>query len=156
MKKILLEDALILNAIRAGRSLVRVFPLSMSYAFARAIGTLVYWTGKRRHDARRNLRMAFAAQLSPGEMRRIGRHSVHSIAMAAVDLLRIPQMRREDVSKRFTIAGREHFEPYVKSGKGIIFLTGHYGSWELLNIVSGLEGYPMAALARVQKHPRSD
>jgi Kdo2-lipid IVA lauroyltransferase/acyltransferase len=156
MKKILLEDALILNAIRAGRFWVRLLPLGFSYAFARAIGTLVYWTGKRRHDARRNLRMAFAAERSPGEMRRIARHSVHSIAMAAVDLLRVPEMRREDVEKRFTISGREHFEPYLKKGQGIIFLTGHYGSWELLNIVSGLVGYPMAALARVQKHPKSD
>lgn len=156
MKKILLEDALILSAIRAGEFWVRVLPPSVCEAFARLIGSCVYWTGKRRHDAYRNLRMAYAAEKEPAEMKRIARRSIHSIALAAVDMLRIPRMDRADVDRRFTIEGREHFEPYVRDKKGVIFLTGHYGSWELLNIVSGLVGYPMTALARVQKHPRSD
>lgn len=156
MKKILLEDALILSAIRFGRFWVRFLPRVFSYAFARMIGWAVYWTGKRRHEAYRNLRMAFASEKKPAEMKRIAQRSIQSIALSAVDMLRIPDMTREDVERRFTIEGRENFEPYLQKGQGVLFMAGHLGSWELLGIASSLLGYPTAVLARVQKHPRSD
>ncbi len=156
MKKISFEDVLILNAIRLGRFCVRVLPIGVAMAVARLIGRLVYATSKRRRIAYKNLRMAFAGEKSSKELKRIARASMENLAMSGVDLLRIPEMNRQYVEKYFRIEGREKFEPYIARGQGVIFLTGHFGSWELLNIAGGLLGYPMVALARVQKHPRSD
>lgn len=156
MKKTSFEDALILNAIRLTRFFVRLLPIGVSLAGARGIGRLVYWTSSRRRIAYKNLRMVFAQEKSSRELKRIALASVENLVMSGVEMLRIPELTPELVKKHFRIEGKENFEPYVKKGQGIIFLTGHFGSWELLNIVSGLEGYPMAALARVQKHPRSD
>ncbi len=156
MKKISSEDALILNAIRIARFVVRVLPVDVSMALARVIGRAVFWTSKRRRIAYKNLRMAFASEKSPRELKRIACASMENLAMSGIDLLRIPEMMREDVEKNFRIEGREIFEPYFERKQGIIFLTGHFGSWELLNIAGSLLGYPMVALARIQKHPRSD
>jgi Kdo2-lipid IVA lauroyltransferase/acyltransferase len=156
MRKISFEDACILSVIRIGRLLVRVLPARASIAIGRGIGGIVYLFTKRSRIALKNLRMAFASEKDPRELRRIAKSSIQNVTMSIVDLLRIPELKREDIERDFTIEGREHFEPYLKQKKGVIFLTGHYGSWELLNIVSGLMGYPATVLARVQKHPRSD
>ena len=156
MKKISYEDALILNGIRFARFCVRALPIDVSMTGARAFGRFVYWTSKRRSIAYKNLRMVFAGEKSSKEMRRIARVSMENLAMSGIDLLSIPEMTREYVEKNFEIEGEERFKPYVEGSKGVIFLSGHFGSWELLNIAGGLMGYPMTALARVQKHPRSD
>ena len=153
MKKTSLEDVLILNVIKLARIWVRVTPPAVCYAFARAVGVVIYWTGqKRRNDAYRNLRMAFASEKSSSEMRRIARRSIQNLAMGVVDTLRIPEITEKD----FRAAGHENAAPFVRDKKGIIFLTGHFGSWELLNIGGRFIGYPMTVLARTQKHPRSD
>ena len=153
MKKTLLEDVLILNAIKLARIWVRVTPPSVCYAFARAVGAVIYWVGrKRRDDAYRSLRMAFASEKNPAELRRIARRSIQSLAMGVIDTLRIPEMTEND----FRAAGHENAEPFLHDKKGILFLTGHFGSWELLNIGGRFIGYPMTVLARAQKHPLSD
>jgi KDO2-lipid IV(A) lauroyltransferase len=157
MKKTSFEDALILNLIKLGRFWVSVLPTGVSLACARAIGAGIYAVaGKRRRVALRNLRMAFAAEKGPRELERIAKRSVQNLAMAVVDMLRIPDMTRQDIERRFTVEGRENFEPALREKKGAIFLTGHFGSWELLNIAGGLLGHPITVLARLQKHPRSD
>ncbi len=153
MKKTSLEDVLILNGIKLARFWVRITPPALSYAFARRVGALVYWAGgKRRDDAYKNLRMAFASEKEPRELRRIARRSIQNLAMGVVDTLRIPEITEKD----FRAAGHEHAQPFVRDKKGILFLTGHFGSWELLNIGGRFIGYPMTVLARAQKHPRAD
>ena len=156
MKKILFEDACILSAIKFARFWARVLPLRVSYWIAKRIGSALFYLTARRRIAHKNLRMAYSSEKSSKELRLIAKLSIQNLTISAIEMLRIPELTRQDVERRFVIEGRENFEPYLARGQGIIFLTGHFGSWEILNIVSGLVGYPMVALARVQKHPRSD
>ncbi len=156
MKKILLEDALILSVVRFARFLVHVLPLRASLASGRFIGRLAYFASKRRKIAYRNLRAAFAGEKSRAEMRRIARRSMENLGLAAIELLRFPDLTTRYVEQHIEFQGLEKFQPYSKEGKGIIFLTAHFGCWELLNATGGIIGYPMLVLARVQKHPRSD
>ncbi len=156
MKKTLLEDALILKVVQAGRALVRWLPFSFSLAFARGVGTLVFIFSKRGAIAYRNLKMALGEAYSPKELKRIAERSFQNLAMNAVDLLRVPDMDLKYIQEHFTIEGREKYEEALRQKKGVIFLTGHFGSWELLNIAGSLMGMPLVALARLQKHPRSD
>ncbi len=156
MKKILFEDALILSFAKTARLLVRFLPLRFSLWIGRAIGNVVYACTKRRKIAYRNLRAAFSAEKSRPEMKRIARASVQNLAMSAIELLRFPDLDQVYIKKHVAIVGTEKFIPTLEAGKGIIFLTAHFGNWELLNVTGGLIGYPMVSIARRQKHPRSD
>ncbi len=157
MTKIEWEDALILKGIRLARFFVKHIPVRLSFAIIRAVGRTIYRLSKRGRIAYRNVRMVFAAEgMSRRRMRAIARLSIENLASSAVDLLTIPDMDREYVRRHIKIQGTEKFEPLLKQGKGIIFLTAHFGSWEILNITGALLGYQMLALARTQKHPRSD
>ena len=156
MKKILFEDALILKTVKGLRALVRVLPLRVSFAAARGVGWAIYFFSKRRKIAHKNLRAAFAGEMTDARMKQIARLSMQNLAMSSVELLRFPEMDRAYIEKNIRIIGTERIDAKLKEGKGAIFLTGHFGCWELLNLASSLVGYPMVVLARTQKHPRSN
>ena len=103
MKKILFEDALILNAIRFARFCVRLLPLDVCLCMARGVGSVTYFFSKRRHIAYKNLRMVFAGQKSAAEMKRIAHASFQNLAMAGVEMLRIPELTHEDIQNHFRI-----------------------------------------------------
>jgi KDO2-lipid IV(A) lauroyltransferase len=156
MKRILLEDALILSAVKLARALVRFLPERAALALGRGLGSFAYLISKRRVIAYRNLRAAFASEKPPAELRRIAKRSVQTMGMTLVEMLRFPEQDRAWVDSHITNEGEEKLTAGLNAGKGVIFLTGHYGNWEFLNIVGGLMNYPLSALARPQKHPRSD
>ncbi|MBI3315963.1 MAG: mitochondrial fission ELM1 family protein [Candidatus Omnitrophica bacterium] len=156
MKKTSFEDALILNTTRGARFLTHGLPWGVSLGIARALGTLVFFLSKRRKIALKNLRAAFAGERPALELERIALRSFQNLAMSAAEMLRIPDMDRRYIESHVKVIGAEKLQGPLRERRGIIFLTAHFGNWELLNVAGSLLGYPMVALARVQKHPRSD
>ncbi|MBI4352368.1 MAG: mitochondrial fission ELM1 family protein [Candidatus Omnitrophica bacterium] len=156
MRKTFFEDVLILSVAKGLRLFVRFSPLSFSLFLARCLGNAAYFLSKRRIIAIRNLRAAFAGEKTTAEIKRIARRSFQNLALSAVELLRAPEFDQGYLARHVEFAGLERFQPFLGKRGGLIFLTAHFGSWELLNIFSGMLGHPMAALARPQKHPLSD
>lgn len=156
MKKISFEDALILYSVQLARFFVRFLPLTIALGIGRVVGRAVYFSSKRREIAYHNLRAAFSAEKAPRELRRIARESMENLGVSAVEMLRFPELDRALLHRHFRVVGEERFMPALKRGQGLIFLTAHFGNWELLNVAGGILGYPMVSLARVQKHPRAN
>ncbi len=156
MKKILLEDALILSAAKVARWIVHRLPLKQSLFLARVIGRVIYAFNKRKRVAYQNLRAAFAGEKSPSELKAISKKSFENLVMAIAEFLRVPDMDRAYLDKHVRFMGLEKFRSRLQEKKGLIFLAAHFGNWELLSVAGSILGFPMVALARVQKHPRSD
>jgi KDO2-lipid IV(A) lauroyltransferase len=52
------------------------------------------------------------------------------------------------------VRGIEHFHQAVARGKGVLFLTGHCGNWELMALAfRKLFGHPVSVVARRQNNP---
>lgn len=54
---------------------------------------------------------------------------------------------------KVVIEGLEHYQKAREKGKGIMFLTGHCGNWELSSLNFGLRHHPMVVMVREQKNP---
>ncbi len=156
MKKTLSEDALILKVGRFARLFVHTVPFRLSINIARWIGRGIYYTHKRRHIAYRNLRAVFAGQKSRAEMKAIARRSMENLAMCMAELLRLPDFTKEYAHDNFSLQGAEKIDTALKEGKGAIFLSAHFGNWELSMGIGSFFGYNFTGLAREQKHPRSN
>ncbi len=156
MKKILFEDAFILNSAKTARWLVHFLPFRLSLFIAKCVGGTVYFFTKRRRVAYKNLRAAFAGEKSKREMKRIARLSMEGLAMGIVELLKFPDMDRATVERHVRFEGTDQIRPRIEEGKGVILLAAHFGSWEFMNAIASLIGYPIVGLARAQKHPRSN
>lgn len=150
------EDSLILVFIKAVRACVHVLPIGVSLAIGRLIGCVAYAVSKRRYVAYYNLKAAFGNQKSSKELRRVAFQSIQMMGMNAVELLKFPDLTKDYIDRHIEIEGREEVEKVYSKQNGIIFLTAHYGNWEMLNIAGALLGFPLSVLARIQRHPRSD
>ena len=131
-------------------------PPTWNTAFGSAVGTLFYHALSRRKVALVNLRAAFGDAYSPEEYRQILKAQFQHLGMTLMEVSRIPAMDRSYVDQWITVApeSRERLEAALSKGHGVIFLTAHFGDWELVSITGALHGYPTLVLAREQGWPK--
>lgn len=157
MKTASLIDYLGYTAVRVFSFLFRLIPISPGLWIGRRLGQLAYLVNaKRRAVAYRNLRAAFGPEMSRRDINRIIWRMYQNLMQTMVEVLTFPRLNKRYAEKFVSLEGVENIERMAKTGKGMIFLTGHFGNWELLGVNAALKGYPMLVLAREQKHSRLD
>jgi len=64
------------------------------------------------------------------------------------EVLKFSTLSREAMLARVEFEGEERVRAAHAQGKGVLFVTGHFGFWELQAMVHALNLQPMAVLAR--------
>src|SRR5690606_9754763 len=132
-------------AFRATSALARLVPVRVSYGIARVVGALAYyaWPGGRRRCID-NMRRPAAGneQLA----RRYARRSFANYAVYLIDFLRFMGTTPEDLTGRVRFDDWDCLEEQ-RRGNGIVFVTMHFGNWDLGAAVLALNGFPVAAVA---------
>lgn len=151
-----LLDWLACTFVRAASGCFCRLPAPAAVWIGERLGVAVMWLQpKRVRIGLANVRAAFDGAITPAEAHRIIRGCFRQLGASFVELLRLPVMDRAYIDRYVEIEGRQYFEQALASGRPVIFLTGHYGNWELSSITAALMGYPITALARAQdKFPR--
>jgi len=84
----------------------------------------------------------------------IARETFVNLGSSLMEVCRLYHGRGEDIFARIEIRGREYFEAAHARGKGVVFLTGHCGNWELVALsFFPLFGDVMSVVARRQNNP---
>ncbi|MFA5117617.1 MAG: ELM1/GtrOC1 family putative glycosyltransferase [Candidatus Omnitrophota bacterium] len=135
--------------------LLRSLPKRVSLALGRLLGTCVFYCdGKHRQRVYANLKSAFGAQRSPGELFRLAHDFYRSFGQNLIEIFFIPQVDRKYINRYIRFEGLGHIQESLQKGKGLIFLGIHEGSWELSNILSANLGVPFHMFVNDQKMPR--
>jgi len=151
----LLIDYLGYAAVKIASFIFRLLPISLGLWLARRIGQILYCPNTRRRlIAYQNLKAAMGSSMSPHELRKTLRRTYENLLQNLVEVLTFPRINEKYVNKYIKFDKLENLEEAKRQGKGIIFLTGHFGNWELSSVAGGLKGHPMLVLAREQKHSR--
>ena len=127
---------------------------------ARTAGISLAWSvyflhRKLRRVGMSNLELAFPER-SVSERRNILRGVFTSLGRHAAEVCLFPKYTRENVSKVVVYEGFENFERALARGKGVLFLTGHLGAWELSAFAHSLYGYPLGIVMRPLDNPYLD
>jgi KDO2-lipid IV(A) lauroyltransferase len=127
---------------------------------ARAAGIFIAWTvylfhRKLRRVGLRNLELALPEK-SLRERNKILRGVFTSLGRQAAEVCLFPRYTRENVSKTVVYEGFENFERALARGKGVLFLTGHLGAWELSAFAHSVYGYPLSIVMRPLDNPYLD
>lgn len=120
-----------------------------------ALGCLGYYLlANERRIARANLDVAFGDTKSPAEKERIARLSFRNFGATLFKLFWAPRLNRERLGK--------HVEPNVdrllcihelqRRGKGVLFVTLHFGDWELLGLATAVYGMPMNVVTETMRN----
>jgi KDO2-lipid IV(A) lauroyltransferase len=70
-----------------------------------------------------------------------------------LELLKFSTLDPPRMRARLEFEGRERAELAYAQGKGVLFVTGHFGFWEIHAIGHGLEVQPIGVLARALDNP---
>ncbi len=109
---------------------INLIPLKMRIRILEKAGEWVCrLDGRHRRIARRNLEIAFP-HFGAEEKKRIIRAVFRNLGRVFAELFFIPRFTPENLSRYVAFEGREHLEKALKKGKGVLFLTAHFGNWE--------------------------
>jgi KDO2-lipid IV(A) lauroyltransferase len=102
---------------------------------------------KLRQTAEFNLQRAFP-EWPESKRREVKRGMVRNLGWMAAEFARLPKYTRENIEKFVILDGHENFLAGQSRGKGVIYLTGHIGAWELSSFAHALYGFPLHYMAR--------
>lgn len=154
-RKFFTKDYAVYIGVRAASRLFSLLPLSLALRVGEVIGLCMYhFHPKRKRIAYANLKAAFHKDKAPSELKDILRRTYKNYGRNIAEIIRIPAINRGYLKKFISLEGRANFDEAEAKKKGIIFLTSHFGNWEISNLKSAQEGYPIYMLARPQGYDR--
>lgn len=109
---------------------------------------------KRSRLAYLNIKCAYDGELDSSGIKKIVRGVYRNLMRNFFELLRFPAIDEKYLKRYTDIRGFGYTDEALKKGKGAIFLTAHFGNWELASAVVPLLGYRLKVLAREQGMPR--
>lgn len=143
------EYALVWPAVK----LLGLLPRPVARAIGIAIGLAVYHLHSRlRAVGMRNLALAFPT-MSIADRHRILRGEFISLGRQLAEFCQFPNYTRENISNVVVYEGLENYERALARGKGVLFLTGHLGAWELSAFAHSLQGHPLWIVMRPLDNP---
>lgn len=133
------------------------FPLSLLPVKAGEIfGLLLYYFWKsRRLIALDNLKSSlnsegFRTSKTPEE---IIKDNFKNLGRSFMEVVKIYHGMGKGILERISIKGMENFEKARAKSKGVMFITGHCGNWELLAIALSVKGIGLSVVARPLDNP---
>lgn len=146
-----------------------LFTLAMAFipekrirSVGRRVGLIMQWLlAKRRRIAIDNIRQALPymkrhpAWTHPWETpEEIARETFIHLGMSLVETCRLYHGKGGNIIDSIEVRGREHFDRAHAKDRGLVFVTGHCGNWELVALAfNRLFDGTMSVLARRQNNP---
>ncbi len=131
-------------------------PGPMARGFAIGLGRVVYLLhGRLRRVGLRNLELALPEK-NKTERKRIVRGVFASLGRQLAELCQFPRYTLENVDNVVVYDGLDNYLQARARGKGVLFLTAHFGGWELSAFTHSLHGYWLHVVMRPMDNPYLD
>jgi KDO2-lipid IV(A) lauroyltransferase len=102
-----------------------------------------------------NLRLAFP-YWSQRQRRRVIFRLFQNFGRMLADFAHFPGWNRENIESLIIYDGFENYARAQSQGRGLFFLTAHFGNWELGSFAHGVYGYPCQFVVRELDNPLID
>jgi KDO2-lipid IV(A) lauroyltransferase len=140
-------------AVAFVRGVVRVLPDALVRQLGALLGLAFYGLDRvHRRVAETNLATAFPKR-SAEDRQVITRAMFVHFGRLLLELLKFSTLDAAGMRARIEFEGRDRAESAYAQGKGVLFVTGHFGFWEIHAISHGLELQPIGVLARALDNP---
>jgi KDO2-lipid IV(A) lauroyltransferase len=139
--------------VRSLVTAVRWMPPGVVDACGSILGLTSYALDRaHRRVAQRNVAAAFPTR-TPAEHTAIVRGAFRHFGRLLFQLLKFSTLTGDQMLARVEFEGEERVRSAYAQGRGVLFVTGHFGYWELQALVHGLKLRPMAVMARALDNP---
>ncbi len=141
------------------RALVWLFafaPLRLASEVGAVLGGLAYFlVGGERRKALESLGIAYPKKTA-AERVALAKACFRHLGRAAGEMVCVRQLdaRRAELVE-WPAEDRARMDRALAKGKGVVFVTGHFGNWEVLARHVALEGYPAAVIGKETSDART-
>ncbi len=130
----------------------RTMPVRLALFIARRLGACFSMVSPKRYRiAYANLKAALGKDYKPKELKRILHKTYSNIGQGIVDLFLLPKMDDRYISRYIRFENFNIAQEVLKNKKGLIFLTAHFGTWEISHAAMPYKGLAYKGIAREQK-----
>lgn len=120
-------------ALRLFLNVLSVVPRPCLAGFAGPLGRVWHALDPyHRRIARENMARAYGNEMSKAAVARTVRANFVQTVRMALELPSLLCMDRKNLDRYVTFSGAHHLEEAMARGRGILFLTGHLGHWEMM------------------------
>ncbi|MCG3147305.1 MAG: Lipid A biosynthesis palmitoleoyltransferase [Verrucomicrobiae bacterium] len=142
-------------ALRTVAAIIPLFPRPFVWRLGRGLGALAYrLSANVRAVSRANLELAFGTAKTPAEKDRIARRSLQNAVATILCLFWSRRLTRENYRQFVEIdaANLEALRAIKQQNRPVIFLTLHFGDWELLGQTTGFMGFPLTVVQEAMRN----
>jgi KDO2-lipid IV(A) lauroyltransferase len=133
-----------------------ILPLKWSKNAGELLGLFVFYLWQsRRRIAIQNLKAVISsgALTFPVPAETVIRDNFKNLGKTISEVVRLYYNRGGKIIDAVELEGIEHFRDALLKGKGILFITGHCGNWELMAITLALKLHVASGVARPVDNP---
>jgi KDO2-lipid IV(A) lauroyltransferase len=129
-------------------------PRPAAHRAAAALARFGFHVARRQRRAGlQNLRMAFP-DMEEGGREAILRGCFANLGRLLVEFTHFPDLSKANISELVVHDGLENYLEGLNRGSGVIFMTAHFGAWELSSFAHAVYGYPLKFIVRPIDNPR--
>jgi KDO2-lipid IV(A) lauroyltransferase len=153
-----LKETLEYAAARGLLGALGALPRGAAVKVGRGVGWLAYrLAGGLTRTARRNLELAFPEKTA-AERERLARGCFDTLGRTLGEFSQLNKATPKSLRRvvEFDPQSYEYLTQARAAGRGIIFLTGHIGAWELLSFAWSALEYPLSFMVRPLDNARVD
>ena len=117
---------------RTGFALISLVPLRAAFALGNALGFCAWLaTGKYRQLALHNIEIAFGAEKSRSEMRRLVRRHFQRLGANLLCTVKLMRLSPDQILKNVTVDNIEAMAREFRAGTPVVLVLSHLATWEL-------------------------
>ena len=125
---------------------------------ARLAAGILAWLGfhlarRQRYAGLHNLGLAFP-EMTEADRERILRGCFQNLGRLLVEVTHFPQLNKANITQFVVHDGLDNYLEGLKRGRGVIFMTAHFGAWELSSFAHAVYGFPLKFIVRPIDNPR--
>ncbi len=136
--------------VRTTFAVMQIFPIDWNLRTARWLAGL--WPRimpRHRNRAISHLTAAFGESYTPAQINRLADRSLESVAMFAVEVVCLPRFINAFTWSRYIhLENLDEALELIVGGKGVILVSGHFGSFEVMGHLLASLGFDVVALMR--------
>lgn len=136
--------------VRSAFAILQMFPIDWNLRTARMLAKVwIRVLPRHRRRAIEHVSASFGDEKTPGEIEEIADRCLESVAMFAVEVICMPRLTNPSTwSRHITLINFKQLLGLMCEGKGIIMVTGHYGSFELVGHLLAALQYDVTSVMR--------
>jgi KDO2-lipid IV(A) lauroyltransferase len=129
-------------------SFFRLLPYWFAYRIGTFIGRILYFLKIGKHVALINLDIVYGDTKSAGKKKAIYRASLLNFGRVIINYMRLPFAGEAFWTKHCELVNEDVLKKAVNRKKGVLFVGGHIGMWDLAGGKVGMSGYPAAVISK--------